>query len=292
MTTAVTAKRRGLRSALGSGEPVFAPLCLDPLTARITEGLGYHAGYLSGGALGFQLAVSEALLTLTELATAARQIVQRSGLPLIVDGGVGFGDAVHMDRTIRELEATGAAAVEIEDQVSPKRVSHHRGVEHLVSTEEMVAKLRVAVAARSDPDFLIIARTGAVRNESFDAAIERSRAYRDAGADVLLLMPSEPAQWEKAPELLRAPLAAFAPLDERTPGEWRELGWALVIDAFTAQLLSVQAIREAYGGFMSEGKTGRDLGGGNFVRPYRELSELAGLEALFDIERATTERGT
>ena len=100
--------RTTLRQRLEQGPPVLAPVCLDPLAARLIEQLGFGAGYLSGGALGFSLAVSEALLTVTEIATATRQITQRSALPLIVDIGVGFGDAVHVSRTIREAEAAGA----------------------------------------------------------------------------------------------------------------------------------------------------------------------------------------
>src|SRR5690606_28455642 len=140
-----------LAAALAAGPAVLAPLCLDPLTARLAAELGYGAGYLSGGALGYSLAVSEALLTLSEVAGATAAITRRTDLPLIVDGGVGFGDPVHTARAMWDLEAAGAAAVELEDQVAPKRVSHHRGVEHLVPVEEMVAKIEVAVAARRDP---------------------------------------------------------------------------------------------------------------------------------------------
>ena len=283
--------RQKLRAAIESGQPVFAPLCLNPLAARITEQLGYGAGYLSGGALGYELAVSEALLTLTELANTTRQITRRSRLPLIADGGVGFGDAVHTASAIWELEAAGAAAIELEDQVAPKRVSHHRGVEHLVPTDEMTAKLEVAAVARSDPDFLIIARTGAVRNESFEAAIERARAYRAAGADLLMLFPTSEEQWESAPQLLDAPLAAIAPLGARTPEAWSKLGWSLVIDPFTGQLLAVKALRDAYASFAAAGGPGFEPGP-EFWQAYRELADLAGLEELYDIERRTTERGT
>lgn len=270
---------------------MFAPLCLSPLVARISERLGYGAGYLSGGALGYELAVSEALLTLTELAGATRQIARRSRLPLIADAGVGFGDAVHTASAIWELEAAGASAIEIEDQVAPKRVSHHRGVEHLVPLHEMAAKLEVAAKARTDPDLLIIARTGAVRNESFAAAIERARAYRAAGADLLMLFPASEEEWARAPQLLDAPLAAIAPLDARTPEAWAELGWSLVIDPFTGQLLALRAVREAYAHFVEHGRTGLEPGA-EFWQAYRELASLAGLEELYDIERVTTERGS
>ena len=95
------------------------PLCLDPLTARLAEQVGFRFGYLSGGALGYSYAVSEALLTLTEICEITRKITQRSGIGLIVDGGVGFGDAVHVTRAVWEIEAAGAVAIELEDQVAP-----------------------------------------------------------------------------------------------------------------------------------------------------------------------------
>ncbi len=114
-------------------------------------------------------------------------ITRRCDLPIIVDGAVGFGDPVHVTRMMWDLEDAGAAAVELEDQVAPKRVSHHRGIEHMVSDDEMAAKVAAAVAAWRDPNFLVIARTAAVTHEGVDAACRRARAYVDAGADVILV---------------------------------------------------------------------------------------------------------
>lgn len=284
MSTDPTPRQR-LRAAISEGGPVLAPLTLDPLTARLCQSLGFGAGYLSGGALGYQYAVSEALLTITELADACRRMTTRSDLAIIVDGGVGFGDPVHVQRAMWEFEAAGAAAVELEDQVAPKRVSHHRGVEHLVPPEDMVAKIRAAVEARRDPDFLIIARTGAVRHEGFDAAIGRMRAYREAGADVLLLFPSTEEEWAAAPGLLDAPLAAMVAADTKLPA-----GWALVIDPFTGQVLAYQAVRDAYTRLVREGTSGHSLKA--LMAVYRELPGMAGLEELYELERRTTEPGT
>ncbi len=244
--------------------------------------------YLSGGALGFQLAISEALLTLTEVATAARQITARSSIALIVDGGVGFGDAVHTSRTVAEIEATGAAAIELEDQVAPKRAHHHKGVEHLVSLETMVGKLKAAVAARDDPDFLIIARTGAVQNESYEAAIERGRAYRTAGADLVMLRPEREDQWRAAPAAIGAPLAAMASFGGRTRTEWEALGWPLVIDPFTGQVAAYRAARETLRRFIVEGTSGEDERA--LAAAYEEIKQTAGMDALYDIEKRTTER--
>jgi methylisocitrate lyase len=255
----------------------------------LAEEIGFKAAYLSGGGLGYQLALSEALLSVTEIASAATAITRRSGLGLIVDGGVGFGDPVHATRMMWDLEQAGAAGVEIEDQVAPKRVSHHRGVEHLVPTGEMVAKIKAVVAARDDPDFIIIARTGGVKEGGFDHAIERAKAYRDAGADMIMMFPTTEDDWEKAPELLQTPMVAIEPFGRRTNEEWDQLGYQLVIDAFTAQVLAYETVRDAYTkGFNGEPSRSRT----DLWRLYGELNVVAGLEELYEIERATTEPGT
>ncbi len=277
-----------LRDALTKQPTVFAPLCLDPLTARLAEQIGFQFGYLSGGALGYSYAVSEALLTLTEIADLTRRLTQRSQLGIIVDGGVGFGDAVHVARTVWEVEATGAVAIEIEDQVAPKRVSHHRGIEHLISTDEMVAKIEHAVDARQNPEFLIIARTGAVKNESLEAALARLKAYRAAGADILMAMPESDAQYQQTRTAIDAPLATITALDAKSADEWAVLGWDLVIDPFTAQVLAFEAVRDAYQNFQSSGKTGANAKA--LFQTYRELPGIAGLDELYAIEDRTTER--
>jgi methylisocitrate lyase len=284
------AERSRLRAAVAARQTVLAPLCLDPLAARLCEELGFEAGYLSGGALGYSLAVSEALLTVSELAGAVSAITKRSALSLVADIGVGFGDPVHVSRAVWELEAAGASAVELEDQVAPKRVSHHRGIEHLIPTTDMMAKIRVAVATRKDPDLLVIARTGAVRHEGFQAALERGRAFFAAGADLVLLSPQQEEEWRAATNELPGPLAVLSRLDARTPAEWRELGYALVLDPFTGQVAAFDALQRAYQAQL-EGR-GLERSREELEAVYRRLPAVAGLEALYDIERATTEPGT
>jgi methylisocitrate lyase len=279
--------RRRLREALAGDGPVLAPLCLDPLTARLLTELGFSAGYVSGGALGFQYAVSEALLTAGDVADVTRRITRRSDLAVVADGGVGFGDPVHVARAVWELEEAGAAAIEIEDQVAPKRVHHHVGVEHLVDTATMAAKIEVAVAERRDPDLAIIARTGAVRHEGLDAAIDRLTAYRAAGADVLMLFCST-EQLATVAGRVEGPFATITTLDRHPRGEWASTGWSLVIDAFAGQAVPLQALRDAYRRYLDDGSLGVDLAGMDL---HRELVGLCGLEPLLDVERRTTERG-
>ena len=280
--------RHDFAERIRSGQTTFAPVCLDPLTGRLIESLGFDAAYLSGGGFGFQLAVSEALLTTTEIATLTRQITARSSVPLIVDGGVGFGDAVHLTRAIREIESAGGAAIEIEDQVSPKRAHHHKGVEFLEPLEVMVDKVREAAAARSDPDFLIIARTGAVRNESFESAIERSLAYREAGADVLMIFPSDDAQIAQAGELLGGPLAIMGAAGRQDPEMLTSHGFNLQIDPFTGQVVAFGAMREAYRAIRENGASGHEIG--DLMRLYRDVQDAAGMDELYEVEARTTVR--
>ncbi|WP_326835058.1 isocitrate lyase/phosphoenolpyruvate mutase family protein [Amycolatopsis rhabdoformis] len=290
MTERFTEGRAAFRRRLSSGEPLLVPWCPDALTARLCERLGFDGGYLGGGGLGFSLAISEALLTCTDLATAAWQIRRRSDLPLIVDGGVGFGDAIHVARTVWELENAGAHAIEFEDQVSPKRASHHRNIEHLVPVEEMIGKIKAATEARRDPDLLVIARTGAVQNENFAAAIDRLNRYAEAGADVVMVLADDDDQLAAAPARVDAPIATLTSFDLHTPDEWRQLGYHLVIDPVTGQTAAFTALRTAY----EHQRAGRPSGCVPIeaFTTFHGFQELAGFEDLYDIERATTEPGT
>lgn len=282
-----TDARTRFREALSGPQPVFAPLCLDPLNARMVEQMGFGAGYLSGGALGFQYAVGEALLSYNEIADAARRITARSDLPLIVDGGVGFGDPVHVARATALFEATGAVAVEFEDQVAPKRLHHHIGIEHLVPTDEMAAKVTAAAESRNDADFLIIARTGGFRHEGFDAGIARLEAYREAGADILMAFCRSSELRAVGEHFTDTPLSTITGLDQHTPAQWQDLGWQLIIDAFTAQALAVTTVRGAYESFLASGSTGVEIDG---MGLHGQLVEVCGLEPYLDIERRTTEQ--
>ena len=282
--------RQHFADLVRSGQPILAPVALDPLSARLVESLGFEAAYLSGGGFGFQLSVSEALLTTTEVAGLTRQITARSDVPLIVDGGVGFGDPLHTWRAVREIEAAGGAAIEIEDQVAPKRAHHHKGVEHLAPMEMMVDKVREAVDARRDEDFIIIARTGAVRNESFERALERSAAYREAGADVLMLFTNDPEQIAEAGRVLGGPLSMMAPADRLDRAELASHGFNVLIDPFTGQVAAYGAMRDAYRNIADSGGSGREVD--ELMSLYREVQNMAGMDDLYAIEERTTERPT
>src|ERR1700749_5294256 len=146
---------------ISGGELIVAPCALNPIMARIAEDAGFKAVYLSGGSLGWLKCVTEANLTLPELAQVAVDMRAVCRLPIILDAGGGFGDPVHMHRTIALTEAAGFAAIEIEDQLLPRHFEHHVGRENLVTLDLVVKKIEEAVAARTDPNLIITARPNA-----------------------------------------------------------------------------------------------------------------------------------
>src|SRR2546429_1875629 len=155
--------------------------------ARMAEDAGFKALYLSGGTLGWVKCVTEANLTLPEMADVAVDMRAACKLPIVLDAGGGWDDPVHVHRTIALAEAAGFTAIELEDQLLPRRVEHHVGVDHLIPTELMLKKIAEAIAARTDPDFVIIARTNAKRVYDLHEALRRAAAFHRTGADLLVV---------------------------------------------------------------------------------------------------------
>ena len=177
-----------LRTLVAGNRALIAPAVFNPLSAKLAANAGFEVLYLGGGTLGYLNCCLEANLNITQVCQAGIDIRAATHLPLILDGAAGFGDPMHMHHTITMSEAAGFAAIEIEDQILPKRAHHHMGKEHMVPLELMAAKVREAVKARRDPDFMIIARTNGIRGPGGMAdAIKRAKAYHDAGADMLYL---------------------------------------------------------------------------------------------------------
>ncbi len=192
-----------------AAEPVMVPGVFDALVARMAERLGFRAVYLSGGALSAASGVPDiGLLTLPEFVDRARTITLATALPLLCDADTGFGEALNVERTVRLFETAGVAGIHLEDQQMPKRCGHLSG-KSLIEPEAMAAKVRAAVAARRDPDFVIIARTDARGVTGFDDAVRRARLYLDAGADAIFPEAMESAaEFERFARTVRAPLLA------------------------------------------------------------------------------------
>jgi 2-methylisocitrate lyase-like PEP mutase family enzyme len=173
-----------LRRLLAGSDIVVAPGVFDGITARFSEQAGFPCVYMTGAGTSLSLGYPDlGLLTMTEMADKARVITRTVAVPVIADADTGYGNEVNTTRTVQEYIRAGLAGLHIEDQVSPKRCGHLDGKE-LVSREEFVAKVRAAVAARMDPDFLIIARTDARGVVGLDEAVQRANAALDAGADM------------------------------------------------------------------------------------------------------------
>jgi len=285
-----------LRALMDRPLPVTAPLVLNPLMARMAEAAGFPAGYLGGGATGYLKVGLEANLNLTEMCQAALDIRAVSSLPLILDGACGYGDPMHMHRTIGMTEAAGFAAIEIEDQLVPKRAHHHAGIEHMIPTPLMAAKVREAVAARRDPELLIIARTNAMRASNMDDALRRGEAYRKAGADVLLLsMARRPEQLRAIGERLGGPLMHLTGRGGLagagiTLAELGGLGYKIVADAQTALLAGFAAWKKVFED-LAAGFGAKARGKTDWEPAEREMLGIIDLEKLLAVERATVEKG-
>lgn len=238
-----------LRQSLAEG-PIMIPGAFNALTAKLAERLGFAAVYLSGGALsaGWAGLPDIGLLTLTEFAGQAAVLARSTPLPVLADADTGFGEAIHVERTVRLYEEAGVAGLHLEDQLLPKRCGHLSG-KGLVAPEAMAAKLRAAVSARRDPAFVLIARTDARSVEGFDAAVARARLYAAAGADLIF-----PEALETADEFARFAAAVAAPLLAnmtefgRSPllsfDELAGLGYRAVLYPLTAFRAAMKAAEE------------------------------------------------
>jgi methylisocitrate lyase len=238
---------------------IQVPGAPSALFARLVERCGYEAMYLSGAAFsaGILGLPDVGLFTLTELVQQTTYLTRASDLPLIVDADTGFGETLNVERTIIELEAAGAAAVQLEDQQFPKRCGHLAG-KSLIEPEAMCAKLRAAAGARSDPDFVIIARTDARGVTNIDDAIERAKRYLDAGADWIFPEALQSKQeFEQFSEAIDAPLVAnmteFGKSPLLTLDELAELGYSAVLYPVTLLRVAMYGAEAALRVIANEG---------------------------------------
>lgn len=180
-----------IRNELAKPGSIVTVSCYDALTARIAEDLGFRAITMQGWMTGASICVPEPLLSLTELTMASKRITDAIRIPLIIDAGAGFGDEIHVMRTVKQFERIGVAGIHIEDQVFPKRIQYHAGVKYIIKKDEMVNKIKAAIDAREDDDFVIVGRTDALQavGGGIDETIERAKAYHEAGADIIMTLP-------------------------------------------------------------------------------------------------------
>ena len=285
---------KSLKQLIQGSELVVAPVALNPVMARLAEDAGFKAVYLSGGSLGWLKCVTEANLNLTDMVDVAIDIRGASKIPIVLDAGGGWGEPVHIHRTIAMAEVAGFAAIELEDQYLPRRVQHHIGEENLIPPEAMVHKIKEAVAARSDPNLIIIGRTNARRLHGLDEALRRGEMYHRAGADMLFIHSRDADELRRIAERLPPPLMMFAPQDGFAsfgiaPDELAKLGYRLAASAGTAFAAMYKAVRQSYD-CLARGELDPFLGPGGAVAEMKRAQDTTGLARLLEIEKRTTQR--
>lgn len=280
-----------LKELIRGNDLVVAPVALNPLMARMAEEAGFKAVYLSGGSLGWVKCVTEANLTLPEMAEVAVDMRAACKLPIVLDAGGGWGDPVHIHRTVALAEAAGFAAIEIEDQLLPRRMEHHVGIDHLVPNEFFLKKLKEALAARTDPDLLIIARTNALRVGGIEEAVRRGETYQKAGADMVFCYTRSPEELRFVAERVAPPLMMFAPADgfgsfSLKQGELARMGYRLAASSGTALAAMYKAIKQSYE-CLANGTLDPFLGKGGADQMMKAAQKSSGFEKLLEIERRT-----
>jgi carboxyvinyl-carboxyphosphonate phosphorylmutase len=280
--------RQLLASGEAHGETILAPGAYDALSARLIEEAGFPAVYMTGfGTAASLLGRPDiGLLTASEMIDNARRIADCVAVPVIADADTGYGNPINVIRTVRDYERAGVAGIHLEDQVMPKRCGHLSG-KVLVPAGEMVAKVQAAVTARSNPDFVIIARTDARAVEGLDGALDRAARYLEAGADVLFVEAPEDED-----EIARiADTFAGVPLlfnwaeGGRTPpvslGRLRQLGFRIVIFPIGALLSAATAIRSFLATVRRDGTPGGML---TQLPNITDFADSLGLAEVRDLE--------
>ena len=281
------AARPRLRELLARPEPLVAPGAYDALSARLVEQAGFDVVYMTGFGTTASLAgrPDVGLLTGTEMVDNARRIAAAVDVPVIADADTGYGNAINVVRTVQAYEQAGVAGIHIEDQVMPKKCGHMSG-KAVIPADEMVGKIRAAVAARRDPDFLLIARTDAAAVEGLSAAIERARAYAGAGADVLFVeAPTSEDDIARVADELRgvAPLVFNWAEGGRTPpiplARIAELGFALVLFPIGTLLAATAGIRRLLASLRDDGVPAVDD-----LPTFDGFTDLIGLPEIRELE--------
>jgi methylisocitrate lyase len=240
-------KRVSFRKALESDRLQRFPGAFSPLVAKLVAELGFDGVYVSGAVLSADLGLPDiGLTTLTEVSARGGQIAGVTDLPTLIDADTGFGEPMSAARTVTVLEDAGLAGCHLEDQENPKRCGHLDG-KAVVPTSDMVKRLRAAVSARRDPNFIVCARTDAAGIEGIPAAIDRAKAYADAGADLIFTEALHtPAEFEQFRAAVDTPLLAnmteFGKSELLTAKQLSDIGYNVVIYPVTTLRLAMYAV--------------------------------------------------
>lgn len=280
-------KAEKIRDYIRTGRTLVMPGVYDVLSARLATRAGFEVIFISGYSVA-ATALGEpdfGLLTQTEMVTAARAVCRATPLPVIVDADTGYGNAVNVVRTVRELMAAGAAGIFLEDQVWPKRCGHLHG-KRVIPLEEQLQKLRAAIDARADGDLFIVARTDARAAVDLDEAIRRGRAFHEIGADAVFIEAPESVEELRAvAAAVPGPLVAnmiekgVTPL--HGPDALQALGYRLIVWPLSGLFASARALADAYETLKRTGTSGpvRDR-----QMTFAEFNEVIGVEEKYALD--------
>jgi methylisocitrate lyase len=280
------------RDLIATGETILVPGVYDPLMGRILERMGFKAVAVAGWMTAAHLVTAEPLLTMTEMVEVAGKVANAVDIPVRADACTGFGDPIHVIRTVQEFERAGIAGIHIEDQVFPKRASYHRGLEHVVELDEFLRRLEYALKARQDKDFMIFARidAGNAVNGSWKEAAKRARAVKALGVDGLVPMARNKDSIERFRQeypdndLLLSGSTYFNGLH---PTELRKYGFQLISYPLATIVTSVAGVMKLWRGVKETGIAAMDP---EVAREAREEIEMAiGLPEFWEIEKETIE---
>lgn len=270
-------RRAGFRSLIGERRATLIAGGFNAMSARIVEDIGFEAVYLTGaGVTNMSFALPDlSFVGLHEMSEQTARVRDAVSLPLVVDADTGFGNALNVRQTVRTLERCGADAIQMEDQVLPKKCGHFEG-KQVISTAEMAGKIRAALDARTDENFQIIARTDAAAVNGMEDAIERAHRYAEAGADVLFIEATETREdIERLPKLFDVPLIINVVIGGKTPtldqSELAELGYGLTLYANAALQSAVCGMQNALSRLRTEGRLDEDR---SLVAPFSERQRL------------------
>jgi 2-methylisocitrate lyase-like PEP mutase family enzyme len=268
-----------LRQRLQAGPLLVAPFILNAMHAKIAEAVGFEAVYMTGAGTAAERGFPDVgLLTMTEMVTNACYIANAVRIPVVCDADTGYGNPLNVQRTVREYEAAGVAGIHLEDQFFPKKCGFFAG-KQVIPLEEHVQKIRAALDARNDPDFVIIARCDAYAVTGWDDTVQRCRAYRDAGADLVFV------DGIKTLEDLRRYAADLADLPRMYNGdlaptqEVGALGYRLMICGSTIWLIYKQ-VHEAFEELQRTGRVNPERYGTRW-----DVAGLLGLDQVYELER-------
>jgi 2-methylisocitrate lyase-like PEP mutase family enzyme len=285
---------QSLRELLARPEPIVRPAVGDALTARIAQEAGFECVAVGGYALGARSCIAEPLHDMTFVTEEARQIQNVLNIPVTVDCGAGFGEAIQVWQTVQALQKGGLAAIQIEDQVFPKRAHYHRDYqEHTISMDHMVEKVTAAVEARTNPDFVVIARTDSMKTDGYDEAVRRGNAYAKAGADVVMVFPSTLEETKRLPRDVDAPCAYVVSHGNRvgrpvpTARELADMGYKLISYSSLSSLVIYRSLLEVFSQLKRTGDANQTAE--NMIAARKALEDLIGLPHLYEIEERTTE---